>query len=138
MVSYEIAMGFALVAVLMAAGSLNLGEIVEAQARRLASGLLLSGLAALPLFVVYFVSRRRRDQPRAVRRGRGRIGDRRRLPRRVLGHDVRVFFLAEYMNMILISALTAMIFFGGWLSPFEGYAAWLARWLARRASSGCS
>ena len=67
-VAYEIAMGFALVGVLMAGGSLNLGRIVEAQAGGMTSWF---WLPLFPLFIVYFICRRGRDQPGAFRRGRG-------------------------------------------------------------------
>ena len=116
-VSYEIAMGFALVGVLVAAGSLNLGEIVMAQ----------SGgfwhwywLPLLPLFVVYFVSgvAETNRAPFDIAEGESEI---------VAGFHVEysgmafaVFFLAEYADMILISMLAATLFMGGWLSPFEG------------------
>jgi NADH-quinone oxidoreductase subunit H len=85
-VAYEIAMGFALVGVLMASGTLNLGRIVEAQ-----SGGPLSWfwLPLLPLFVVYFISGVAEDEPGALRRRRGRVGDRRWIPRRVLRHGLR-------------------------------------------------
>jgi NADH-quinone oxidoreductase subunit H len=116
-VSYEIAMGFALVGVLMAAGSLNLGDIVRAQ-----SGGVLNWfwLPLLPLFVVYFVSgvAEANRAPFDVAEGESEI---------VAGFHVEysgmafaVFFLAEYANMVLISALTAVMFLGGWLSPFDG------------------
>lgn len=118
MVAYEIAMGFALVGVVMAAGSLNLGEIIEAQ-----RGGPLSYFFwwLLPLFVVYFVSgiAETNRAPFDVVEGESEI---------VAGFHVEysgmafaVFFVAEYVNMILISALTSIFFFGGWLSPFEGY-----------------
>ncbi|WP_456405363.1 NADH-quinone oxidoreductase subunit NuoH [Thiolapillus sp.] len=116
-VSYEIAMGFALVGVLVAAGSLNLGQIVEGQ-----SGSLLHWywLPLLPLFVIYFISgvAETNRSPFDVAEGESEI---------VAGFHVdysgmafAVFFLAEYANMILISALTALMFLGGWLSPFQG------------------
>ncbi len=116
-VAYEIAMGFALVGVLMAAGSLNLGDIVRAQQ----GGLLhWFWLPLLPLFVVYFISgvAETNRAPFDVAEGESEI---------VAGFHVEysgtafaVFFLAEYANMILISALAATLFLGGWLSPFEG------------------
>ena len=85
-VSYEIAMGFALVGVLMAASSLNLSDIVRGQEGGAAYWYI---WPLFPLFVVYLISGHRRDQPPSVRRGRRRVGDRRRLPRRVLGRHVR-------------------------------------------------
>ena len=114
-VSYEIAMGFALVGVLLAGGSLNLVEIVQAQ-----QGSLLHWfwLPLLPLFVVYFISgvAETNRAPFDVAEGESEI---------VAGFHVdysgmafAVFFLAEYANMILISALSALMFLGGWLSPF--------------------
>jgi len=118
-VAYEIAMGFALVAVVMASGSLNLGEIVEAQAGR--AGLLdWFWVPLFPLFIVYFISgvAETNRAPFDVAEGESEI---------VAGFHVEyagvafaVFFLAEYANMILISALTAVFFLGGWLSPFHG------------------
>ena len=116
-VAYEIAMGFALVGVLMASGSLNLGEIVLAQQGSLFHWF---WLPLLPLFLVYFISgvAETNRAPFDVAEGESEI---------VAGFHVEysgmgfaVFFLAEYANMILIAALTAVLFFGGWLSPFEG------------------
>ncbi len=116
-VSYEIAMGFALVGVLLAAGSLNLGDIVMAQ-----QGSLLHWfwLPLLPLFLIYFISgvAETNRAPFDVAEGESEI---------VAGFHVEysgmafaVFFLAEYANMILIATLAALMFMGGWLSPFEG------------------
>jgi NADH-quinone oxidoreductase subunit H len=116
-VSYEIAMGFALVGVLVAAGSLNLGEIVLAQQ----GGILhWYWLPLFPLFVVYFISgvAETNRAPFDVSEGESEI---------VAGFHVEysgmafaVFFLAEYADMILISMLAAVLFMGGWLSPFQG------------------
>ncbi len=121
-VAYEIAMGFALVGVLVAAGSLNLGEIVMAQ--RGEAGLFgWFWLPLLPLFVIYFVSgvAETNRAPFDVAEGESEI---------VAGFHVEysgmpfaVFFLGEYANMILISALTALLFLGGWLSPLP--ASWV-------------
>ena len=116
-VSYEIAMGFALVGVLMAAGSINLGDIVLAQQ---GSVLHWYWLPLLPLFVIYFISgvAETNRAPFDVAEGESEI---------VAGFHVEysgmafaVFFLAEYANMILIAILAALLFMGGWLSPFEG------------------
>jgi NADH-quinone oxidoreductase subunit H len=118
-VSYEIAMGFAMVGVLIAAGSLNLTEIVMAQAGN-AGAFEWFWLPLLPLFVVYFISgvAETNRAPFDVVEGESEI---------VAGHMVEysgsqfaLFFLAEYANMILISFLTALFFMGGWLSPFHG------------------
>ena len=116
-VSYEIAMGFALVGVLLAAGSLNLREIVLAQQ---GSFLHWFWLPLFPLFLVYFISgvAETNRAPFDVTEGESEI---------VAGFHVEysgmtfaVFFMAEYANMILISVLSAVLFLGGWLSPFEG------------------
>jgi NADH-quinone oxidoreductase subunit H len=113
-VAYEIAMGFALVGVLLAAGSLNLGEIVAAQSGNVFTWF---WLPLLPLFGVYVISgvAETNRAPFDVAEGESEI---------VAGFHVEysgmafaVFFLAEYANMILISALTAILFMGGWLSP---------------------
>ena len=117
-VAYEIAMGFALVGVLMAAGSLNLGDITRAQAGGVSHWFL---VPLLPLFFVYFISgvAETNRAPFDVAEGESEI---------VAGFHVEysgvafaVFFLAEYANMVLISALTAIFFLGGWASPFEGW-----------------
>ena len=114
-VAYEIAMGFALVVVLMAAGSLNLREIVLAQEGGLVHWF---WLPLLPMFVVYVISgvAETNRAPFDVAEGESEI---------VAGFHVEysgmafsVFFMAEYANMVLISALTVIMFLGGWLSPF--------------------
>lgn len=115
-VSYEIAMGFALVGVIIAAGSINLREIVLAQQGGIFDWF---WLPLLPLFMIYFISgvAETNRAPFDVAEGESEI---------VAGFHVEyagaafaVFFLAEYANMILIAALTALLFAGGWLSPFE-------------------
>jgi NADH-quinone oxidoreductase subunit H len=117
-VAYEIAMGFALVGVVMAAGTLNIGKIVESQAGGPGSWY---WLWLFPLMVVYFISgvAETNRAPFDVAEGESEI---------VAGFHVEysgiafaLFFLAEYANMILISALSATFFLGGWLSPVEGY-----------------
>jgi NADH-quinone oxidoreductase subunit H len=114
-VSYEIAMGFALVGVLMAANSLNLGEIVRGQEGGAAYWYF---IPLFPLFLVYVISgvAETNRHPFDVAEGESEI---------VAGFHVEysgvafaVFFLAEYMNMILISALASIMFLGGWLSPW--------------------
>jgi len=124
MVSYELAMGFALVVVLMVSGSLNLSDIVYAQNRGIFADRGLNfmswnWLPLLPMLVVYFVSgvAETNRAPFDVVEGESEI---------VAGHMIEysgmafaLFFLAEYMNMLLISALTAVMFFGGWQSPID-------------------
>jgi len=116
-VSYEIAMGFALIGVLVLSGTLNLSGIVQAQSGGIFDWF---WLPLLPLFVIYFVSgvAETNRAPFDVAEGESEI---------VAGFHVEysgaafaVFFLAEYANMILISVLTALLFLGGWLSPFQG------------------
>lgn len=118
-VSYEIAMGFAMVGVMVGAGSLNLTDIVMAQAGN-AGALEWFWLPMLPLFVIYFISgvAETNRAPFDVVEGESEI---------VAGHMVEysgsafaLFFLAEYANMILISFLVSIFFVGGWLSPFQG------------------
>jgi NADH-quinone oxidoreductase subunit H len=118
-VAYEIAMGFALVCVLMMSGSLNLSAIVDAQ--RSGAGVLGWNLIPLfPMFLVYFISAvaETNRAPFDVAEGESEI---------VAGFHVEysgtafaVFFLAEYANMILVSALAVLMFLGGWLSPVPG------------------
>ena len=116
-VSYEIAMGFAVVGVLMTAGTMNLSGIVHAQ-----SGNILHWywLPLLPFFIIYFISgvAETNRLPFDMAEGESEI---------VAGFHVEyssiafaLFFLAEYANMILISALATILFWGGWLSPFQG------------------
>jgi len=118
MVAYEIAMGFALVGVLMATGSMNLGTIVRTQEGGPGAW---NWLWLFPLFIVYFISgiAETNRAPFDVAEGESEI---------VAGFHVEysgiafaLFFLAEYANMILISALTAVFFFGGWQGPLQGY-----------------
>lgn len=115
-VSYEIAMGFALVGVLMAAGSLNLGKIVMAQAGGLHQWYI---WPLFPLFVVYFISAvaETNRAPFDVAEGESEI---------VAGFHVEysgmafaLFFLAEYANMILVSMLAVIMFLGGWQPLFD-------------------
>jgi len=118
MVAYEIAMGFALVGVLMATGSMNLGTIVRTQEGGFLSW---NWFWLFPLLAVYFISgvAETNRAPFDVAEGESEI---------VAGFHVEysgiafaLFFLAEYANMILCSALTAVFFFGGWQGPFQGY-----------------
>ncbi len=119
-VSYELAMGFALVGVLMVSSSLNLVDIVNQQGQGIAGGSIFSWnwLPLFPLFIVYLVSgvAETNRAPFDVAEGESEI---------VAGFHVEysgmafaIFFLAEYANMILVAALTSIMFLGGWLSPF--------------------
>ena len=122
MVSYEISMGFSLICVLMVSNSLNLVEIVNIQDKGLFAGWGLSFLSwnwlpLFPMFLVYLISgvAETNRAPFDVAEGESEI---------VAGFHVEysgmafaVFFLAEYANMILVSALTSIMFLGGWLSP---------------------
>jgi NADH-quinone oxidoreductase subunit H len=116
-ISYEIAMGFALVGVMMAAGTLNLQSIIAAQSGGIWHWY---WLPLLPLFIVYWIAgiAETNRLPFDVAEGEAEI---------VAGFHVEcsgavfaLFFLAEYANMILISALISILFLGGWLSPFQG------------------
>ncbi|HKY69825.1 MAG TPA: NADH-quinone oxidoreductase subunit NuoH [Gammaproteobacteria bacterium] len=116
-VSYEIAMALCLVGVLMAAGSMNLSDIVLAQRGGIHHWY---WLPLFPLFVVYWISviAETNRAPFDVAEGESEI---------VAGFHVEyagmsfaLFFLGEYANMILLSAICSLIFLGGWLSPFEG------------------
>lgn len=116
-ISYEIAMGFALVGVLIAAGSMNITDIVNSQ-----QGGILHWwfIPLLPLFMVFWIAgiAETNRAPFDLAEGESEI---------VAGFHVEyssvgfaIFFMAEYANMILISAIMALLFMGGWLSPFEG------------------
>jgi NADH-quinone oxidoreductase subunit H len=124
MVSYELGMGFALVVVLMVSGSLNLSDIVNGQGRGYFASkglnfLSWNWLPLAPMLLVYFISgvAETNRAPFDVVEGESEI---------VAGHMIEysgmsfaLFFLAEYMNMILISTLTAILFFGGWQAPIS-------------------
>jgi NADH-quinone oxidoreductase subunit H len=126
-VSYEIAMGFALVGVLMCANSLNLGQIVQGQAGGFWHWYF---IPLFPLFIVYFISAvaETNRAPFDVAEGESEI---------VAGFHVEysgmafaVFFLAEYANMILVATLAATMFLGGWLSPLPSLLPDSFLWLA--------
>ena len=124
MVSYEIAMGFCLVVVLMVSGSLNMTDIVMGQGKGMAADnglgfLSWNWLPLLPIFVVYFISSlaETNRHPFDVVEGESEI---------VAGHMVEysgmafaMFFLAEYANMWLVAILAVLLFLGGWLPPVE-------------------
>ena len=135
MVSYEIAMGFALVVVLMVSGSMNLTEIVLGQGKgrfaEMGLGFLSwNWLPLLPIFLVYFISglAETNRHPFDVVEGESEI---------VAGHMVEysgmafaMFFLAEYANMWLVSILTVTLFLGGWLPPFDfAPFTWIPGWI---------
>ena len=133
MVSYEIAMGFALVVVLMVAGSMNMTEIVLSQGRGTMAeagvGLLSwNWLPLFPVFIVYFISglAETNRHPFDVVEGESEI---------VAGHMIEysgmsfaMFFLAEYANMLLVSMLCVILFLGGWLPPF-GFLDFIPGWI---------
>lgn len=133
MVSYEIAMGFVLVIVLMVSGSLNLTDIVMTQSKGRFFDLGLNFLSwnwlpLLPMFVVYVISgiAETNRHPFDVVEGESEI---------VAGHMVEysgmsfaMFFLAEYANMILISAMASLMFLGGWAAPLS-VLSWIPGWI---------
>jgi NADH-quinone oxidoreductase subunit H len=133
-VAYEIAMGFALVGVLMISNSLNLGDIVRTQEGRF--GLLSwNWIPLFPMFVVYVISAvaETNRAPFDVAEGESEI---------VAGFHVEysgmafaIFFLAEYANMILVSTLAAVMFLGGWLSPIPGLPGGI-HWLLLKVAFG--
>lgn len=135
MVSYEIAMGFCLVVVLMVTGSLNMTDIVVSQNKGYFALMGLSFLSwnwlpLLPIFVVYFISglAETNRHPFDVVEGESEI---------VAGHMIEysgmsfaMFFLAEYANMILVSMLCVIMFLGGWLSPIDhAFFNWVPGWI---------
>jgi NADH-quinone oxidoreductase subunit H len=135
MVSYEIAMGFALVVVLMVSASLNMTDIVMGQAKGWAADhglnfLSWNWLPLLPVFVVYFISglAETNRHPFDVVEGESEI---------VAGHMIEysglsfaMFFLAEYANMILVSTLCVILFLGGWLPPIDSALFnWIPGWI---------
>ena len=133
MISYEIAMGFALVTVLLTSGSLNLSTIVESQNQGYFASMGLNFLSwnwlpLLPMFLIYFISgvAETNRHPFDVVEGESEI---------VAGHMIEysgmsfaMFFLAEYANMILVSVLAVLMFLGGWLSPFA-FLDWIPGWI---------
>jgi NADH-quinone oxidoreductase subunit H len=133
MVSYEIAIGFCFLVVVMTAGSLNLGEIVDSQSRGMAASMGLgvfswNWLPLLPIFVVYLISgvAETNRHPFDVVEGEAEI---------VAGHMVEysgmgfaIFFLAEYASMWLVSILAVLLFLGGWLPPVD-FLAFIPGWI---------
>jgi NADH-quinone oxidoreductase subunit H len=133
MVSYEIAMGFCLVVVLMAAGSMNVTEIVMGQGKgtfaSMGAGVLSwNWLPLFPIFIVYFIAglAETNRHPFDVVEGESEI---------VAGHMIEysgmsfaMFFLAEYANIILVSMLCVLMFLGGWLAPF-GFLEFIPGWI---------
>jgi NADH-quinone oxidoreductase subunit H len=133
MVSYEIAMGFALVVVLMVSASMNMTDIVMQQGRGTFAEMSLGFLSwnwlpLLPIFVVYFIAglAETNRHPFDVVEGESEI---------VAGHMIEysgmsfaMFFLAEYANMILVSTLCVLMFLGGWLPPF-GFLDFVPGWI---------
>jgi NADH-quinone oxidoreductase subunit H len=136
MVSYEIAMGFCLVVVLMVSASLNMTDIVTSQAKGTFASMGLNFLSwnwlpLLPIFVVYFISglAETNRHPFDVVEGESEI---------VAGHMVEysgmsyaMFYLAEYANMWLVAILAVIMFLGGWLAPVAGvpWIDWIPGWI---------
>jgi NADH-quinone oxidoreductase subunit H len=135
MVSYEIAMGFALVVVLMVSASMNISDVVMGQGQGYFAGMGLSFLSwnwlpLFPIFIVYFISglAETNRHPFDVVEGESEI---------VAGHMIEysgmsfaMFFLAEYANMILVSMLTVLFFLGGWLPPIDSALFnWIPGWI---------
>jgi NADH-quinone oxidoreductase subunit H len=118
-VSYELAMGFALVCVLLAAQSMNLGDIVRGQDK----GMGFLGwyfIPLLPMFVVYFIAGVAETNRAPFDLAEDEAAIVAGFHTEYSGMGFALFFLAEYANMILISALASVMFLGGWLNPFHG------------------
>jgi NADH-quinone oxidoreductase subunit H len=143
MVSYEIAMGFCLVVVLMVSASLNMTDVVMGQGKGYFANLGLTFLSwnwlpLLPIFVVYFISglAETNRHPFDVVEGESEI---------VAGHMIEysgmsfaMFFLAEYANMWLVSILAVIMFLGGWLSPIDSvFFNWIPGWIWLGAKTFC-
>jgi NADH-quinone oxidoreductase subunit H len=135
MVSYEIAMGFCLVVVLMVSASLNITDIVMGQGKGQFAEMGLNFLSwnwlpLLPIFVIFFVAglAETNRHPFDVVEGESEI---------VAGHMIEysgmsfaMFFLAEYANMILVSVMTVLMFLGGWISPIDSALFnWVPGWI---------
>ena len=135
MVSYEIAMGFCLVVVLMVSGSMNMTDIVMGQGTGMFASqgigfLSWNWLPLLPIFVIYFIASlaETNRHPFDVVEGESEI---------VAGHMIEysgmsfaMFFLGEYANMILVSTIAVLLFLGGWLPPLDTvYLAWIPGWI---------
>lgn len=126
-ISYELAMGFCLIAVVMVSGSLKFDDIIYHQSYGIAGGSIFSWnwLPLFPLFIVYWISgvAETNRAPFDVAEGESEL---------VAGFHVEysgfvfaLFFLAEYINMIVVSALISLLFLGGWLSPFPQSWGWI-------------
>ncbi len=135
MVSYEIAMGFCLVVVLMVSGSMNMSDIVQSQNKGLFADQGLSFLSwnwlpLFPIFIIYFIASlaETNRHPFDVVEGESEI---------VAGHMIEysgmsfaMFFLGEYANMILVSTLCVVMFLGGWLAPVDvAWLTWVPGWI---------
>ena len=135
MVSYEIAMGFCLVVVLMVSGSMNMSDIVQSQHKGMFADqglgfLSWNWLPLFPIFIIYFIASlaETNRHPFDVVEGESEI---------VAGHMIEysgmsfaLFFLGEYANMILVSTLCAVLFLGGWLAPVDvSWLAWVPGWI---------
>jgi NADH-quinone oxidoreductase subunit H len=135
MVSYEIAMGFCLVVVLMVSGSMNMSDIVMGQQKGMFAEqglgfLSWNWLPLLPIFVIFFIASlaETNRHPFDVVEGESEI---------VAGHMIEysgmsfaMFFLGEYANMILVSTIAVVLFLGGWLPPIDvAWLAWVPGWI---------